>query len=116
MKPELSPTKKSRMYLCLLPVFGIIPSLLNLRNDRTSKELKDTSQVAVLLFLTWLISYATLGSTGQSGEGIQVSLELFKVTLSSTYFVTTIYLMYRLYKGKPLSLPWQKSRKHRDLD
>lgn len=113
MKHEESPVKKSHMYLCLVPVFGIIPAILNLRSDRASKELKDTSQVAVLMFITWLISYAAFGSTTQSSEGVQVSLELLKVTLSSTYFVAAIWLMYRLYKGKPLSLPHRSDRSDR---
>jgi hypothetical protein len=104
-KISFSPTNKAWMYACLLPVFGVVPSLIVLSRDRSSQEARNVSKVSILLALIWLSVYAMLGS--QSGESIQVSTELIKGTFTSGYFMACTWLMIKLYRGKPISfLPW----------
>lgn len=102
-------TKKVHMYLCLIPVFGVVPAVLALVRDRSGHDLKQTSKLAIVLFLTWAISYSALGG-GQDAESMQVSLEILKGTLSSGYFATSIWLMWQLYKGNKIKLPWSDSQ------
>jgi hypothetical protein len=105
-KISFSPTNKAWMYACLLPVFGVVPSLIVLSRDRSSQEARNIGKVSILLALIWLSVYAMLGGA-QSGESIQVSTELIKGTFTSGYFIACTWLMIKLYRGKPISfLPW----------
>jgi hypothetical protein len=81
--------------------------------DRSSQEVRDTSKVAIMLALAWLALAAMLGSPDRSGETLQITAELIKGTFTSAYFVTCIYLMFRLYRGKNIRLPrFQRSKKN----
>lgn len=94
------------MYACLVPVFGVVPSLMVLSRDRSSQEARNVSKASILLILIWLSIYAMLGGT-QSGESIQVSTELIKGTFTSGYFIACTWLMIKLYQGKNISfVPW----------
>ncbi|CAN1210976.1 hypothetical protein TUMEXPCC7403_12310 [Tumidithrix helvetica PCC 7403] len=97
---------KINQYLCLVPVFGVIPSVLALISDRSDRKLKDVSKVAIVMALAWLISSGASGS-GDSAT-TQASLEILKGTISSTYFAASIWLMFRLYKDKAIALPGLK--------
>lgn len=94
------------MYAALVPIFGVVPALMVSIGDRSSQEVKNTSKVAILLALVWLASTAMLGSPDRGGESLQITTELIKGTFTSAYFVTSIYLMFRLYRGKKIGLPW----------
>ncbi len=112
-KREFSPMKKAQMYLCLVPAFGVIPAILNLATNRGNRELKNVSKVSIVLAILWLISYGAVGTMGQDNASNQMSLELFKATFNSGYFALSIWLMFRLYKGKSISLPkLSNSNKH----
>ncbi|NKB17048.1 MAG: hypothetical protein HC770_01195 [Pseudanabaena sp. CRU_2_10] len=107
-KIGFSPTNKAWMYACLVPVFGVVPSLIVLSRDRSSQEARNVSKVSILLALIWLSIHAMLGG-GQSGESIQVSTELIEGTFTSAYFIVCIWLTIKLYQGKPISfLPWSE--------
>jgi small neutral amino acid transporter SnatA (MarC family) len=105
-KISFSPTNKAWIYACLLPAFGVVPSLIVLSRDRSSQEARNVSKVSILLALIWLSIYAMLGS--QSSESIQVSTELIKGTFTSGYFIACIWLMFKLYKGQNINLPWSE--------
>ncbi|MEE3715989.1 hypothetical protein V2H45_04420 [Tumidithrix elongata RA019] len=97
---------KINQYLCLVPVFGVIPSVLALISDRSDRKLKDVSKVAIVMALAWLISSGASGSGDSTAT--QASLEILKGTISSTYFAASIWLMFRLYKDKAIALPGLK--------
>ncbi len=102
------------MYACLVPVFGVVPSLMVLGRDRSGQEARNVSKVAILLALAWLSIYAMLG--GQSGESLQVSTELIKGTFTSGYFMACTWLMIELYRGKKIGfLTWlDRSKQKRE--
>jgi len=102
----ISTPQKAFMYSCLIPVFGLIPSVMALISDRGSQQLKNTAQVAVVMVVGWLIISAALGQ-----DQSQVTTSLLQGTFTSAYFVASIYLMRRLSKGKQVSLPFPDKSK-----
>ena len=91
-----------------MPVFGLIPSAIALVRQRSSRKVRDVSQVAIALMLTWAIAYGAMGGVPTEGETVQITAELIKATLSSGYFGICVYLMYRLYRHQAIALPWMK--------
>jgi len=96
------------MFFCLMPVFGLIPSAIALVRQRSSRKVRDVSQVAIAMMITWAIAYGAMGGVPTEGETLQVTSELIKATLSSGYFALCLYLMYRLYRHQTIALPWLK--------
>jgi hypothetical protein len=101
-----STKERIEMFFCLMPVFGLIPSAIALVRQRSSRKVRDVSQVAISLMLTWAIAYGAMGGVPTEGETLQITTELIKATLSSGYFGICIYLMYRLYRHQAIALPW----------
>jgi hypothetical protein len=101
-----STKERIEMFFCLMPVFGLIPSAIALVRQRSSRKVRDVSQVAIALMLTWAIAYGAMGGVPTEGETLQITAELIKATLSSGYFGICIYLMYRLYRHQVIALPW----------
>ena len=101
-----STKERIEMFFCLMPVFGLIPSAIALVRQRSSRKVRDVSQVAIALMLTWAIAYGAMGGVPTEGETLQITAELIKATLSSGYFGICIYLMYRLYRHQAIALPW----------
>ena len=75
-KPEQisrdSTQERIEMFFCLMPVFGLIPSAIALVRQRSSRKVRDVSQVAIALMITWAIAYSSMGNT----DGVQVTTEL----------------------------------------
>ena len=103
-----STKERIEMFFCLMPVFGLIPSAIALVRQRSSRKVRDVSQVAIALMLTWAIAYGAMGGVPTEGETVQITAELIKATLSSGYFGICVYLMYRLYRHQAIALPWMK--------
>jgi hypothetical protein len=101
------------MFVCLVPIFGMIPATITLTRQRSSQQLRHVSQVAIALMVTWAIGYSAMGGMPTDGEQIQIISELLKASLSSGYFGLCIYLMYRLHRQQPIQLPWLNPQ-HRD--
>ena len=100
------PQERLQMFLCLVPVFGLIPAAIALVRRRSSRKVRDVSQVAIALMLTWAIAYGAMGGVPTEGESIQAVSELLKASLSSGYFAICMYLIYRLYRHQSVGLPW----------
>ena len=101
-----STKERIEMFFCLMPIFGLIPSTIALVRQRSSRKVRDVSQVAIALMLTWAIAYGAMGGVPTEGATLQVTSELIKATLSSGYFALCMYLMYRLYRHQAIALPW----------
>ena len=52
-----STKERIEMFFCLMPVFGLIPSAIALVRQRSSRKVRDVSQVAISLMLTWAIVF-----------------------------------------------------------
>lgn len=100
-----STKERIEMFFCLMPVFGLLPSAIALVRQRSSRKVRDVSQVAIALMLAWAIAYGAMGGVPAEGETLQVTAELMKATISSGYFVLCLYLMYRLYRHQAIALP-----------
>jgi len=104
-----STKERIEMFFCLMPIFGLIPSAIALVRQRSSRKVRDVSQVAIALMLTWAIAYGAMGGVPTEGATLQVTSELIKATLSSGYFALCMYLMYRLYRHQAIALPWLRA-------
>jgi hypothetical protein len=112
-----STKERIEMFFCLMPIFGLIPSAIALVRQRSSRKVRDVSQVAIALMLSWAIGYSAMGGVPSEGATLQVTSELIKATFSSGYFALCLYLMYRLYCGQAIALPWIKNiSEHKNRD
>jgi hypothetical protein len=100
--------QKLRLYVCAIPVFGLIPSAIALVGNTQNQRLKDTAKVSLGLLLVWLLSYASLGTGGE------ISQELYRGTAASMYFLACFGIMLRIYQGKSLALSAKKSKRKSD--
>jgi bacteriorhodopsin len=107
------------MFFCLVPVFGLIPAVIALVRQRSSRKVRDVSQVAIAMMLIWAIAYGAMGGVPVEGAALQTTAELIKASFSSGYFAFCMYLMYRLYRHQEIALPRltddQKSSKDDEL-
>lgn len=110
-----SAQERVQMFLCLVPVFGLMPAVIALVRQRSSRKVRDVSQLAIALMLTWAIAYGAMGGVPTEGESAQVVGELVKASLSSGYFAFCMYLMYRLYRHQSVGLPWLSRDRSQNL-
>ncbi len=96
--------RKIRAYFCLVPVFGLVPSVLSVLRDGDGM-VKETAKVSLILFSLWVTSYLGLGGTAPPETFSEVPAALLQGTVSSAYFVASLVLMYRIYRNKPVQLP-----------
>ncbi|MCA1904765.1 MAG: hypothetical protein CV045_06630 [Cyanobacteria bacterium M5B4] len=96
--------RKIRAYFCLLPVFGTIPAVISVLRDRDG-QVKEVAKVSLVLFALWVTSYLALGGDATPETFSQIPGALLKGTLTSTYFVGSLLLMYRVYRRQPVHLP-----------
>ncbi|MFQ3679524.1 MAG: hypothetical protein SNJ60_03320 [Pseudanabaenaceae cyanobacterium] len=80
-------------YLCLVPVFGVVPAALILLGDRGDRSLQNTARLALGLWAVWLLGTALL-------NGDSTAIALAKGTLSSAYFALCIGAMARRYRRR----------------
>ncbi|WP_326520736.1 hypothetical protein [Leptothoe spongobia] len=110
MKPS-SPNSllRLRLYLNLVPVFGVPASLWTLyaSPQQPHTQLKQVSRLAVVLGMGWLLATVLL-SAGAHSEFSQVATLRFWLVngfVGTGYFVTNLWLMLRLSRGKTTRLP-----------
>ncbi|MEM6254016.1 MAG: hypothetical protein AAF821_13940 [Cyanobacteria bacterium P01_D01_bin.156] len=110
MKPSSPDTLlRLRLYLNLVPVFGVPASLWTLYNNREQihPQLHQISRLAIVLGMGWLLATVLL-SAGAHSHFSQVATLRFWVTSSlvgSGYFATNLWLMLRISQGKAAKLP-----------
>ena len=98
-----------RLYLNLVPVFGVPISLWTLYGDpkQAAPQLRQISRLAAVLGMGWLLATVLLNA-GAHSEFSQIATLRFWIANSlvgSGYFLTNIWLMLRLSQGKPAKLP-----------
>ncbi|NQZ65183.1 hypothetical protein [Calothrix rhizosoleniae] len=101
-----SPTPATHLLVYLIPVIGFFPSLWTLYRRQGTREQLTTSRLSITLALTWLLGNLLL-STGATttSELFTLRLLLLNSFLTSGYFLVSIWLIIRAFKGKPKSLP-----------
>lgn len=98
-----------RLYLTLVPVFGVPVSLWTLYGPTPTPEpqLQQLSRLAVVLGMGWLLATVLL-SAGAHSEFSQLTTLRFWVSSSligSGYFITNLWLMLQITQGKNPKLP-----------
>ncbi|MBD2104868.1 hypothetical protein H6F94_28835 [Leptolyngbya sp. FACHB-261] len=92
-------------FFCLVPVFGFFPALWTLYRRQGTPEQIAASRVAVTLALSWVLGYALFATGAQASEALKLPLLLTSSLLSSAYFLSSCWLMFRLWRRQPLRLP-----------
>ena len=110
MKPS-SPNYllRLRLYLNLIPVLGMPASLWTLYGTASPAhpKLQQVSRLAVVTGMAWLLATVLL-SAGAHSEFSQIATLRFWIASSfvgSGYFLTNVWLIWRISKGKSAKLP-----------
>lgn len=103
---DRSQTPPTQLLVYLIPVIGFFPSLWTLYRRQGTREQLTTSRLSITLAFTWLLGNLLL-STGATttSELFTLRLLLLNSFLTSGYFLVSVWLMIRIFKGKPKSLP-----------
>jgi hypothetical protein len=102
---ESSDLNRLQILVYLIPVVGFFPSLWTLyRQDQDSAK-RNASRLAVTLSLGWIVGYILLGAGAQAADSATLPLLILASLLTSGYFLANIWLMVRLWQGKPVRLP-----------
>lgn len=97
------------LFAYLVPVFGMIPATWTLTRGNSDRRHRAMSRLALTLGLAWGVGclvFNTSGMTvGENGASAQMSMLLLNSVFTSGYFVTSLWLMFRLGKRQTLALP-----------
>jgi hypothetical protein len=92
----------------LIPIVGVLPSLWTLSRRQSDRRDLVVCRQAVWLAFLWFAAYLTL-SVGADVPGLPttatIRLLFFNSLITSGYFIASLWLMARLWKGKSLRLP-----------
>ena len=103
---ETKKLQKLQLWIYLLPVVGVVPSLWTLYRGKASYEQKQASRLCLVLLLLWLISYVSLFvGAGKASDLLAFRLLYANTLITSSYFLICLGLMFRLRKGKSPYLP-----------
>jgi ABC-type antimicrobial peptide transport system permease subunit len=96
-------------FMYLTPIVGVLPSLWTLLRRQTNdrRELAVCRQSLWLAFL-WFAAYITLSVSADVPElptTAAIRLLFFNSLITSGYFIVSLWLMARLWKGQSLRLP-----------
>jgi hypothetical protein len=85
---------KIQTWLCLMPVFGIVPAIWNLYHPQTDAFIRKSSRFGLQLTGSWLLIWLllSLGSQG-TNEFILFRTQYLNALLTSGYFITCFAAM-----------------------
>lgn len=94
-------SQKRELWIYLLPVVGVIPSLWSLARSQANTEQKKVSRLSVMLLSLWLTAYISLFIGADRVSDILAFRLLYTNALLTTgYFLICISMMFRLQQGK----------------
>jgi hypothetical protein len=97
------------LFAYMVPVFGMVPAAWTLNRKKSDRHHRKLSRLTMTLGLTWilgsLIFNTSLGTIDENAISVQLWITLFNSVFSSSYFVVSLWLMMRLWKGQSLDLP-----------
>jgi hypothetical protein len=97
--------KRLQLFLAVMPVIGFFPALWTLYRQTGDRRQQVASRLSVILALGWVFSYALLAAGSHSSANLSFSLLLTNSVVTSAYFLTSFWLMVRVWQRKPLWLP-----------
>ncbi|MDS3859575.1 hypothetical protein RIF25_02015 [Thermosynechococcaceae cyanobacterium BACA0444] len=103
----MKPATRLWLYLALIPVFGVLPAIWTIRQSQVNSEPRKISRLVILLALAWAVGYGALNlGAGTTEMWPETSLLFLNSLWTSGYFLTLFWLMTRLSRNQPLSLPF----------
>lgn len=116
---DSSSLQRLRIYLHLIPMFGLVPSLWTLYGkgdilleDIEAAQLKSTSRLAVVVGMSSVCAIALLAAGGlaaggslQNSQVASLRLLIASSFVGSGYFLLNLSLMFRVAKGQSIRLP-----------
>ncbi len=103
--PPPCPMPKTQLLLYLIPIIGFFPSLWTLYRRRGSREQLAISRLSIALALTWLLGYLLLATGAATSDFFTLRLFILNSFLTSSYFLVSVWLIFRLIQGKSGRLP-----------
>lgn len=98
------------LYVCLAPVFGVLPSLWTLMAPRDPRDRRQVAvaRTALLLAALWAVGSltCTMGSNWGGELGHSTPTLLIGTAVSSTYFLSCVWLMVCVWRRRSLRLGW----------
>jgi hypothetical protein len=102
---EDAAASKRQLLLYLIPVLGFFPSLWTLYRRQGSREQLTVSRLSITLTFTWLLGYLFLATGAATSEFFTLRLLLLNSFFTSSYFLVSVWLIFRLIQGKSNRLP-----------
>ncbi len=99
-QPWEAKQKNLQLMLHLAPVLGAMISLGTLAWGRGDREQREVSRLSVTLSATWLAAYILLSLDWPTSEIWSMRLMVTNSLLTSGYFLTSLWLIWRLARGK----------------
>lgn len=104
---DLDALDRLETFLYLIPVIGILPSMWAIyRRQRNDRQLA-VCRLSILLAFIWLSTYMSLniGADVSGSSAIEFRLLFLNGLATSSYFITSLWLMMLLWQKKSLRLP-----------
>ncbi|MEA5507358.1 hypothetical protein VB735_30560 [Halotia wernerae UHCC 0503] len=98
-------TSQRQLLLYLIPVIGFFPSLWTLYRRQSSREQQIVSRLSITLAFTWLLGYFLLATGAETSAFFTLRLLILNSFLTSSYFLVSVWLMFRIIQGKSSRLP-----------
>ena len=102
--------KRLFLFIYLIPVFGLVPATWTLSRRKSDRHYRAVSRLTITLGGSWIIGTALINTgvalTQEGGtQGLGLSLLLLNSLFTSGYFVTSLWLMLRIWKRQSLNIP-----------
>jgi hypothetical protein len=96
-----------QLFIHLIPVFGLMPSLWVLSRRTSDRHLRRVSRQTVTLGVLWGLGWLALsiGAGEVSSPSLSLGLMITTSAWTSTYFLTLLWMMARLWKRQSLEIP-----------
>ncbi len=105
---DMDASHRLETFFYLIPVIGLIPSLWAIYRRQRDKKQLAVCRLSVLLAFTWLTIYLScnVGADLSSGTSTSIALRLLFINglATSGYFVSSLWLMMRLWRKKSVRL------------
>ncbi|HIK06441.1 MAG TPA: hypothetical protein IGS40_17275 [Trichormus sp. M33_DOE_039] len=98
-------TPKTRLILHLIPVIGFFPSLWAIYHHQGNREQLAISRLSMTLAFTWLLSYLLLATGAATSDFLALRMLILNSFFTSGYFLVSIWLIFRIIRGKSFRLP-----------
>lgn len=117
IKPMTNPQPpRLSLFLYLIPILGFFPALWALYRRHGNASALAVSRLSVTLTLTWLIGYLLLTVGAETSAFFSLRLLILNSFFTSSYFVVSVWLMWRLATGNRAVLPGFSRFSQRLLD